>query len=62
MNDRSGLIRITIALMKHSDQKANMEERIWLILLHRSFIEESQEVKQGKNLEAGADAEAMEGC
>ena len=37
------------------------EDRVWLILPHHRR-KSGQEIIQDRNLEAGADAEAMEGC
>jgi hypothetical protein len=60
------LVRVTIALMKHCDPKQLREGRIYLahISISLLIIRGSQrwELKQGKNLETGANAEAMEGC
>ena len=57
------LVSVTIAVMKHYDQ-SNLGRKgfIWLhfhIVVHHSR-KSGQELKQGRNLEAGADAEAME--
>ena len=59
-----------MAVMKHHDQKQLGEERVyWAFTSTTLFIEEVrtgthmwQEPKQGRNLEAGAGAEAMEEC
>lgn len=50
--------------MKHQDPKQDGEERVWLPFLHQilSLEEVRQELKQGRNLGAGAEAEAMEGA
>ena len=44
-------------VMKHYDQKQVGEERV--LLAYTSML---LELKQDNNLEAGADAEVMEGC
>ena len=56
----SVLVRVIIAAMKHHDQSKFGEERVYLAYTSISLfiIEESQD----RNLEAGTDAEAMEGC
>ena len=58
------LVRVVIATMKRHDNKLEMKEFIWLIRPHWSplLMESGEELKQGRNLEAGTDAEAMEGC
>ena len=52
--------------MKHHDQKPKLRRTgfIWLTPPRgcSSLKESGQELKQGRNLEAGADAEAMEGA
>ena len=50
------LVRISIAVMKHYDQKQLGEERVYFTHI---FI--GQELTQDRNPEAGAGAEAMEG-
>ena len=50
-------VRIFMAVMKHCDQ-SNLGRKRFIQLMLKS----GQELKQGRNLEAGADAEAMEGC
>ena len=54
------LVRVSIAAMKQHNQ-SNLERKgfIWVCI---SIWKSGQELKQGWNLEAGADAEAMEGC
>ena len=53
------LVRVTIVVIKHHDQSNwEMKGLIWLLLRRKS----GQELKQGRNLEAGADAETMEGA
>ena len=53
------LVRVTIAMMKHHDQKQDGEESIYLAYTSRaqSIFGESRD----KNLEAGADPETMMG-
>jgi hypothetical protein len=46
-----------MAVMKHCDQ-SNLGRKRFIQLMLKS----GQELKQGRNLEAGADPEAMEGC
>jgi hypothetical protein len=56
---------LLVGVTEHQDQKQVGEERAyWLSLPHFSPSpkESGQELKQGGNLEAGADAEPMEGC
>jgi hypothetical protein len=58
--------RVSVAATKHHDQKASWEGKGLLgshfhIVVHHGR-KSGQELKQGRNLEAGADAEAMEGC
>ena len=58
------LVRVSIAMRKHHDQKASWGGK-GLLGLHFSIAvhhqrKPEQELKQGRNLEAGADAEAME--
>jgi len=48
------LVRVTIAVMKSHGQKLTLPHH------HSSLKKSGQELKQGRNLEAGADAEAME--
>jgi hypothetical protein len=50
--------------MKHQDQKQLGEERVYLNDSSTSLftIKEVRIGTQDRNLEAGADAEAMEGC
>ena len=58
------LSRVTISVMKHHDQKQLGEERVYFT--HHSYNSPTKAVRvethKGRNLEAGADAEAMEGC
>ena len=58
----SVLVRVSIALMKHRGQKSKLGRKgfIWLILPHH--CSSGQELIQGRNVEAGAGAEAMEEC
>ena len=54
------LVRVTNAMMKHCGHKQLGEERVYLIYTSTSlFIIKGS---QDRDLEAGADAEAMEGC
>ena len=55
----SHLVRSYLAVMKHYDQSTLRKGFIWLTLYHCSS---GQELKQGRNLEAGANAEVMERC
>jgi hypothetical protein len=56
---------VIIAMMKHHDQR-NLGEKGLLGLqfpYHCSLAKKvRQELKKGRNLETGADVEAMEGC
>jgi hypothetical protein len=60
------LVRVSIAMMKNHDQKANWVEKglfslhVHIVVHHQRKI--GQELKQDRNPEAGADAENMEGC
>ena len=58
-------VRVSIAAVKHHDQgKLGRKGFIRLhfqITIHH-WRKSGQELKQGRNLKAGADAEAMEGC
>jgi len=57
-------LRITIAVIKYHDQKQVGEERVYLADISISlFIKESQNKssKWDRNLEAGADTEALKG-
>ena len=60
------LLKVSIATMKHHEQEANWGGK-GLFSLHPHIAvyhqrKSGQELTQGKNLEAGADAEAIEGC
>jgi hypothetical protein len=59
-------LRVPIAVMKHHEKKQVGEERVYSAYISTSeFIIEGSpgsNSKQGRNLEAGANAEAMEGC
>ena len=61
-----GEIRVSIAVMKHHDQKASWGGKglsdLHFLITDYHQRKSGQEVKQGRNLEVGADAEAMEGC
>jgi hypothetical protein len=56
------LVRVSIAATKQHDQKPSWGERVYLAYTSSLLfiIEGSQ--KQGRSLEAEADAEATEGC
>ena len=58
------LVRVSVVMMKHHDPKASREGK-GLFGLHIQIIvhhwRKSEELKQNWNLEAGADAEAIEG-
>jgi hypothetical protein len=58
-------LRVTIAMMKHHDQKYVGEERVYglhfYITVHHQR-RSGQKLKQSRILEAGADSEASEGC
>lgn len=58
---RNPCVGVSIAMMKHPDQKQLEEERVSLGL-HFSIRKSGQELKQGRNLKAGTDVEAMEEC
>ena len=60
-------LSVSIAVMKHHNQKKKVSWvgkgfglQFWIIVCH--WRKSGQELKQGENLEAEADAEAMEGC
>ena len=60
----SVLVRASIAVIKHHDQKQLVEERVCFSLqfaVHHPGKSDRPET-QGRDLEAGADAEAMEGA
>ena len=64
--ETSVVTRVTAAVRKQCDPKQVGEEKVYLgfsfciIVQHRR--KPGQELKQGRNLEAGANAEALEGC
>lgn len=62
--ERFVLVRITIALMKRHDQVG--EEKVYIVYTSiLPFIikkKSGQELKQGRDLEDGADAEAIKEC
>jgi hypothetical protein len=62
----SVLVGVSIAAIKHHDQDASWEGNGWLDLyFHFAVLHQrksGQELKQGRNLEEAAVAEAMEGC
>ena len=52
-----------LAVMKHHDQKASwFSAYTSTLLLITKGSQDKTELKQGRDLEAGADAVAMEGC
>jgi hypothetical protein len=57
-------VKITIALIKYHGQKASWVSKslhFFIVVYH--WRKPEQELKQGRNLEAGANnADAMEGC
>jgi hypothetical protein len=59
------LVRVAI-LHKHHDQEASWEEKdLFSLHIHIDVHHQRKselELTQGRNLETGADAEAMEGC
>ena len=55
----SALFRVNMDVLKHHDQNQVAQERVYLIIVHQ-LKKSGQEFKQGKKLEAGGDAEAME--
>lgn len=52
----SVLVKVTVAVMKHHDQKQVGEDRVHLA--YTSITEGSQD----RSIEAEADAEAVDGC
>jgi len=61
----SALVEVSTAMIKHHYQKQLGEEErkgFQLMGCSSSFREVRKEPKQGRDLEAGAEAEAMEGC
>ena len=61
------LTMVSIAAVKHHDQKVNCGRKGLFNLINFQLIvhhwrKSGEELKQGRSLEAGADAEAMEGC
>ena len=58
------LVSVTIAVMRHQNQSWR-EKGLFGLLFHITVHhgrKSGQELKQGRHLEAGADAEAMEGA
>ena len=53
-------VGITVAMTRHGDQKQAEEERAYLA--YTSTSQTGQELTRGGNLQAEADAEAVEGC
>ena len=59
------LVRITTAVMKHHDQSNSERKGVYDLHFHitvHHWKKSGQEYKQGRNLLAGADVQAMEGC
>jgi hypothetical protein len=60
------LLRVSVAVMEHHDPKQLGKEGVLFLLYSHITVyyprKSGQELKQVKNLEAGADAEAMEEC
>ena len=58
------LVRVTIAMMKHLGHSNLRKDRIYSAYSSTSqfFTKGSEELKQGRNLRARADAEATEKC
>jgi hypothetical protein len=57
------LVRISIAVVKHHSQKASWGGKgLFDLHFYVTVKKSGQEFKQGRNLEAGADVEATEGC
>lgn len=56
------LIRVSIAAMKHHDQKQVGEERAYSVYVSTLYSKIRIETQTGQKPEAGGDAEAMEGC
>jgi hypothetical protein len=54
------LVRVCIPVQNIMTEKQVGEERVYSA--YTSTLNSGQELPQGRNLEAGADAEAMEGC
>ena len=59
------LVRISIGVTKHHDQKAIWGGKglfgLYFHIAVHHWMNSGQELKQGKNLEADADAEVIEG-
>jgi hypothetical protein len=58
------LARVSIDSIKRHDEKARKERLIWFVLnitVHH-HRKPGQELKQGRNIEAGAEVEAMVRC
>ena len=68
MKKISILVRETIAVVNHHDQKYVGEERIYLAFTSTSLLSleevgsQHRNSNKTRNLEVGADAVAMEGC
>jgi hypothetical protein len=61
-----GLVKVFVAVKKYHDQKASWGGKCLFSLHFHIGVhhqrKSGQALKQGRNLEAGADAEAMEEC
>ena len=59
------LVRVSIAVTKRHEQKASLGEGVYLAYTVTYTVphlrKSGQELKQGRNLEAGANAEAIKG-
>ena len=58
-------IKVTVAVMKHHDQKQLEEERVLFLTAPCNTSHQKQrgqELTRGRNQKAGADREAMDGC
>ena len=52
-------LRVSVAAIKHYD---NVEKKSFCFILSGHSSSQKEVIKQGRNLEAGADAETVEGC
>lgn len=57
------LVRVIIAIIKHHD-RSNLRKKglVFLTVLYSSSLAKAVKLTQDKNLESGADAEAIEGA
>jgi hypothetical protein len=57
------ILTFSLAAKKHHNQRASWEEKglfsLYFQMIVHHWRKSGQEIKQGRNLEAGADAEAM---